>query len=84
MRTQTTSWSAAAAVTVAAIAIGTPRAQELERITAEIVGLRAPDVAWRKIAWQSCLIDGIAESKRSQKPMLLWIFIDRPADDARC
>ena len=84
MRARTTTWSAVAAAAVAAFANGAPRAQELEGKRAEIAELRATDVAWRKIDWKSCLLDGIAESKRTNRPILLWIFIDRPVDDARC
>ncbi len=58
-----------------------PPAQGLK---AEIEGLKAPRVAWREIAWKSCLLEGLAESRTSNKPVLLWVFIDRPADDARC
>jgi hypothetical protein len=54
------------------------------RLKAEIDALRAPRVAWREIAWKSCLLEGLAESRAKNKPVLLWIFIDRPIDDARC
>ena len=53
-------------------------------LRAEIDSLRVPDVAWRKIPWKTCLIDGLAASRKQQKPVMLWIFIDRPVDDARC
>ena len=56
----------------------------LESLKADVESLRAPKVAWREIQWKSCLLDGLAESRRAGKPALLWIFIDRPADDARC
>src|SRR5262245_55510015 len=55
-----------------------------EALKAEIEALRAPKVAWREIAWKSCLIEGLKESRDKKKPVLLWIFIDRPIDDARC
>ena len=55
-----------------------------EGLKAEIESLKAPRVAWRQIAWKSCLLDGLKESRQKKKPVLLWIFIDRPADDARC
>ena len=42
------------------------------------------DVAWREIQWKGCLLEGLAESRAKKKPVLLWVFIDRPADDARC
>ena len=53
-------------------------------LTAEIEALRAPRVAWREIVWKSCLIEGLKESRDKKKPVILWVFIDRPADDARC
>jgi hypothetical protein len=53
-------------------------------LKAEIEALKAPQVAWREIAWKSCLIEGLKESRAQKKPVVLWIFIDRPADDGRC
>jgi hypothetical protein len=50
----------------------------------EIESLRAPKVAWREVPWKSCLLDGLRESRAQNKPCLLWVFIDRPIDDARC
>ena len=55
-----------------------------EALKAEILALKAVKVAWREIAWKSCLIEGLTESRERKKPVLLWIFIDRPIDDARC
>ena len=55
-----------------------------EALKAEIEVLKAAKVAWREIAWKSCLIEGLKESREKKKPVLLWIFIDRPTDDARC
>ena len=55
-----------------------------ESLKAEIESLKAAKVAWREIAWKSCLIEGLKESRAQKKPVLLWIFIDRPIDDARC
>lgn len=55
-----------------------------EALQAEIEALKAPKVAWREIAWKSCLLEGLRESRATNKPALLWVFIDRPADDARC
>jgi hypothetical protein len=53
-------------------------------LQAEIDTLKAPKVAWREIAWKSCLLEGLKESRAKNKPALLWVFIDRPIDDARC
>ena len=55
-----------------------------ESLLRQVEELKAPDVAWRKIPWKSCLLEGLRESRRSGKPLLLWVFIDRPVDDARC
>ena len=52
-------------------------------LQAEIDALKPARVAWREIAWKSCLLDGLRESRARNKPVLLWVFIDRPADDLR-
>ena len=62
----------------------TKQPQTPEALKAEIESLGATKVAWREIAWKSCLIEGLAESRAKNKPVLLWVFIDRPIDDARC
>ena len=53
-------------------------------LQAEIDALKAPKVAWRGIPWKSCLLEGLRESREKKKPAILWVFIDRPADDKRC
>ena len=50
----------------------------------EIESMRVKDVAWRKIAWKTCLLDGLKASREENKPLVLWVFIDRPIDDKRC
>jgi len=55
-----------------------------EALKTEIDALKVAKVAWREIAWKSCLIEGLKESREKKKPVLLWVFIDRPIDDARC
>jgi len=55
-----------------------------DALQAEIKALKAPKVAWREIAWKSCLLEGLREARAQGKPVLLWVFIDRPIDDARC
>jgi hypothetical protein len=55
-----------------------------DALKAEIEALKSSKVAWRKIAWKSCLLEGLKESRAKNKPALLWVFIDRPIDDARC
>jgi hypothetical protein len=60
------------------------KAATVEALRTEIDALRAGRLAWREITWKSCLLDGLRESRAQGKPVLLWVFIDRPADDARC
>jgi hypothetical protein len=55
-----------------------------EALKSEIEALKAAKPAWREIAWKSCLIEGLKDSREKKKPVLLWVFLDRPADDARC
>jgi hypothetical protein len=55
-----------------------------DALKADIDALKADKVAWRAIAWKSCLLQGLSESRAKNKPALLWVFIDRPVDDARC
>ena len=62
----------------------TKKAAAADSLKAEIEALKAAKVAWREIAWKSCLLDGLKESRAKNKPALLWVFIDRPIDDARC
>jgi hypothetical protein len=61
-----------------------PSHQTPDALRAEIDALRALEVAWRETVWKSCLLDGLKASRSRGKPVLLWVFIDRPADDARC
>jgi hypothetical protein len=79
--------SLAAALASAVLAFPLP-AQEAaptpEALQTEVDALKAPHVAWRGIAWKSCLLEGLRESREKKKPVLLWVFIDRPVDDARC
>ena len=62
----------------------TPGAGTLDGLQAEIEALKPAQVAWRQIAWKTCLLEGLQESRAKGKPVLLWVFIDRPCDDARC
>jgi hypothetical protein len=59
-------------------------AQDPEKLKSDILSLKAEKPAWRGIAWRSCLLEGLKESREKKKPLLLWIFIDRPIDDERC
>lgn len=61
-----------------------PAVRSPDEIRAAVDGLRQENVAWRKVQWRTCLIDGLRESRQAGKPLLLWVFIDRPIDDERC
>ena len=88
MRTQTV--MAGVALVCAGIAWAQEATRQAQKaptpnaLQAEIEALKAPGVAWREIAWKSCLLEGLKESRAKNKPALLWVFIDRPIDDARC
>jgi hypothetical protein len=75
---------------VAVLFAGTASAQDSKKMAtadalkADVEALKAHKVAWRAIAWKSCLLEGLNESRAQNKPALLWVFIDRPVDDARC
>ena len=66
--------------------IATLAAQEKsqESLKERIDALKAPKVAWRQIEWRTCLFDALKESREKKKPLILWVFIDRPVDDERC
>ena len=53
-------------------------------LQAEVDALKKRDVAWREIHWKTCLLEGLKASREQKKPLMLWIFIDRPIDDERC
>ena len=55
-----------------------------EKLIAQVGLLHERDVAWKKIEWKTCLLDGLRASRDEQKPVMLWVFIDRPIDDERC
>ena len=61
-----------------------PEAATPEELKSRIDQWRAPDVAWRKIQWKTCLLEGIAASAEEKKPIIVWMFIDLPRDDRRC
>jgi hypothetical protein len=62
----------------------TKKASSPEALKAEIDSLKPAKIAWREITWKTCLLDGLKESRAKNQPVLLWVFIDRPIDDARC
>ena len=60
------------------------RRRSLTALQSEVKSLHVKKVAWRKIAWKTCLLEGLKASREQKKPLMLWIFIDRPIDDERC
>ena len=66
------------------IAVLLQDAPPFERLDRDITSLKAERPPWREIPWKSCLLEGLRESREKKKPIVLWIFIDRPVDDARC
>ena len=60
------------------------RTKSLEQLIAHVESLHVEEVAWRSTPWKTCLLEGIRESRMLHKPIVLWIFIDRPIDDERC
>ena len=60
------------------------RNNSIVEFTKEIEQLREAEIGWRKIPWKTCLLDGITTSRKENKPIVLWIFIDLPFDDKRC
>ena len=65
-------------------AVAAPKHESEVAVRQNIDQLYVEDVAWRKIPWKTCLLDGLNASSKQHKPMLLWVFIDRPVDDERC
>lgn len=49
-----------------------------------IDALKAPRPEWRRIGWKTCLLDALHASRDGDKPVIAWMFIDRPVDDERC
>lgn len=58
-----------------------PSYKELKK---EWQDMRLPNVAWRNIEWKTCLLEALRASRKKNKPLILWIFIDLPIDDKRC
>ncbi|MEM7600562.1 MAG: hypothetical protein AAF357_04010 [Verrucomicrobiota bacterium] len=50
----------------------------------QVDSLRIEDIAWRKIEWEHCILNGLEASREEGKPILFWCHIDLPADDKRC
>ena len=55
-----------------------------EKMKVEVESMRVENVPWKKIPWKTCLLEGLKESRKQKKPVIVWMFIDRPVDDPRC
>jgi Spy/CpxP family protein refolding chaperone len=53
-------------------------------VRAEIAALQEKKPDWREIQWETSLVRGLKRSQQEKKPVILWVFIDRPVDDKRC
>jgi hypothetical protein len=63
---------------------GSAQPHGYEELKKERDAMRLPNVAWRSIQWETCLLKGLRASRKKNKPLILWIFIDLPIDDKRC
>ena len=61
----------------------TPKLSAIE-LGKAVSDLHVEDVAWRRIEWETSLVSGLNRSRSERKPLVLWVFIDRPIDDERC
>ena len=53
-------------------------------IRSGIAALKEEKPDWRQIEWETSLVRGLQRSRKEKKPVILWVFIDRPVDDKRC
>ncbi len=54
------------------------RAATPEALRAEIEALKDAQVPWRRIAWKSCLLEGLQEARTQKKPVLVDAFNGEP------
>jgi len=45
--------------------------------------LRPENHVWREIAWKTCPLEALKESREQKKPVLIWVFLGNPSDE-RC
>lgn len=53
-------------------------------IRSGVAALKEQEPDWRQIEWETSLVRGLERSRKENKPVILWVFIDRPVDDKRC
>lgn len=65
----------------------TPRARPSdsgpEALRASIAALKPAKVVWREIGWRNCPLAALAEARRTNRPVLAWVFLGDPRDE-RC
>ena len=54
---------------------GVAQPKSIADVQAEIASLKKEGVAWRKIQWKTCLVDGLRESRAQNKPMLVRLGV---------
>ena len=54
-----------------------------ETLKTEIENLRPANHVWRAIAWKTCPLEALKESRAQKKPILAWVFLGIPTDE-RC
>ena len=59
------------------------RPETPKELAAAIGSLAAEKQVWREITWNRCLLEGLAESRKRNKPVLLWVFLHHPNEE-RC
>ena len=55
-----------------------------EALKAEIEALKPAQLAWQKIQWKTCLLEGLKEAREKKKPILLWVVGPGEALEGRC
>jgi hypothetical protein len=54
-----------------------------EALRAEIAALKPARHVWREIAWKTCPLEALKESREQKKPVITWVFLGIPTDE-RC
>ncbi|MBI1900186.1 MAG: hypothetical protein HYS13_03590 [Planctomycetia bacterium] len=52
-------------------------------LKAEIEALKPADHVWRAIAWKTCPLEALKQSREQNKPVIAWVFLGIPTDE-RC
>ena len=56
---------------------------DIDSVEKEVFAMRPETNVWRELQWETCLLDGLAESRKQDKPVLLWVFLHNPNEE-RC